>query len=205
MRNTKILQFLICFLVPSHYLFYLKQMEVKHIETSKYNYWIIPLEVGLDKSLKPQDKLLYAQLLSLSKQRGYCFATNYYLSKLNNDVCKRTIINSLYNLKKNNYIKVEIDRKENNNSKRKIFIVNQNVFKNNSSSIDKNYNTSKEKYYIHNKDNSKKNNLINSIISYDTDGVMLWHGVRCESKECSKEEQEELNAILAEFKGDANE
>ena len=52
-------------------------MEVKHIETSKYNYWIIPLEVGLDKSLKPQDKLLYAQLLSLSKQKGYCFKENF--------------------------------------------------------------------------------------------------------------------------------
>lgn len=180
-------------------------MEVKYIETSKYNYWILPLEVGLDKNLKPQDKLLYAQLLSLSKQKGYCFATNHYLSKLNNDVCKRTIINSLYNLKKSNYIKVVIDRKENNNSKRKIYINNRNVFNNNSSSIDNNYYTSKEKCRNHNKYNNKNNNLINSIISYDTDGVMLWNGVRCECKECSKEEQDELNDILAEFRGDSNE
>lgn len=38
------------------------------------------------------------------------------------------------------------------------------------------------------------------LISYDTDGVMLWHGVRCESQEATPEEQAELEALLSEFR-----
>src|SRR5574344_1558566 len=34
------------------------------------------------------------------------------------------------------------------------------------------------------------------IIDYDTDGVMLWNEVRCESKPCSKSELDELNSLL---------
>lgn len=180
-------------------------MEVNFIETSKNNYWIIPLDVGLDNNLKPQDKILYGQIASLSKQKGYCFATNNYLSKLNNNVCKRTIINSLCKLKKNNYIKVEIDNNGSNNSKRKIYITNTKVLKNNSLPSDKYCNTGKEKYYIHNKYNNKKDKLIGPVISYDNDGVMLWNGIRCESKKCTEKELDELNAILNEFRSDGNE
>lgn len=44
------------------------------------------------------------------------------------------------------------------------------------------------------------------IISYDTDGVMLWNGKRCESEPCSDEELKELEELLKEFReGDSNE
>lgn len=179
-------------------------MEVDNIETNKYNYWIIPLNVGLDNKLKPQDKLVYAQILSLTKQKGYCFATNEYLSKLNNDVCKRTIINSIHNLKSNNHIKVEFDNKEKNNSKRKIFITDLKVVNNIALTNKKTNNTGQEKNITHNSNNINiKNN--SPIISYDCDGVMLWNGVRCESTPCSEEEQKELNSLLSEFKGITNE
>jgi len=37
--------------------------------------------------------------------------------------------------------------------------------------------------------NNKFNNkILNNIISYDTDGVMLWHGKRCEATPASPEE-----------------
>ena len=178
---------------------------MNYIETSKYNYWILPLDVGLDKNLKPQDKLVYAQILSLTKQKGYCFATNDYLSKLNNDVCKRTIINSIHNLKSNNHIRVEFDNKEKNNSKRKIFITNLKVMNNNSLLNTKENYTSHENKFYHNK--NKVNNKNNSpIISYDTDGIMLWNGKRCESNSCGNEELNELEELLKEFKsGDSNE
>lgn len=48
-----------------------------------------------------------------------------------------------------------------------------------------------------------KNELIeNNTISYDSDGVMLWHGKRCESTPMSKEEQEEIDKLIKECIGD---
>ena len=38
------------------------------------------------------------------------------------------------------------------------------------------------------------------MISYDTDGVMLWHGKRCEAIPPTKEELEEMEALLNEFR-----
>lgn len=51
--------------------------------------------------------------------------------------------------------------------------------------------------------NNKINNnkeIFNKIISYDTDGVMLWHGKRCESVEPKKEERKEMEDLLSEFR-----
>lgn len=42
-----------------------------------------------------------------------------------------------------------------------------------------------------------KNELIeNNTISYDSDGVMLWNGKRCESTPLSKEEEKELDELI---------
>ena len=43
-------------------------------------------------------------------------------------------------------------------------------------------------------------NIFNKIISYDTDGVMLWNGKRCESEQCTDEEIKELEELLSQFK-----
>lgn len=40
----------------------------------------------------------------------------------------------------------------------------------------------------------------NETISYDKDGVMLWKGQRCESKEATEEEIKEMEDLLSEFK-----
>ncbi|MBR2138620.1 MAG: hypothetical protein IJ966_04885 [Bacilli bacterium] len=49
-------------------------------------------------------------------------------------------------------------------------------------------------------------NVFDKIISYDTDGVMLWNGKRCESEPCSEEELKELEELLKPYKeGTANE
>lgn len=51
-------------------------------------------------------------------------------------------------------------------------------------------------------DTKIKNDLIeNKIIDYDTDGVMLWNGKRCESIPASKEEQEEMKRLIDEAIG----
>lgn len=38
------------------------------------------------------------------------------------------------------------------------------------------------------------------MISYDTDGTMLWNGKRCESKESTPEQIKEMEDMLSEFK-----
>ena len=51
--------------------------------------------------------------------------------------------------------------------------------------------------------NNKINNnkeIFNKIISYDTDGVMLWNGKRCESVEPTEEERKEMEDLLSEFR-----
>ena len=50
--------------------------------------------------------------------------------------------------------------------------------------------------------NNKFNNnkILNNIISYDTDGVMLWHGKRCEATPATLEEQKEMEELLSRFK-----
>lgn len=51
--------------------------------------------------------------------------------------------------------------------------------------------------------NNKINNnkeIYNKIISYDTDGVMLWNCKRCELVPPTKDEQKEMEDLLSEFK-----
>lgn len=42
-------------------------------------------------------------------------------------------------------------------------------------------------------------------IRYDSDGVMVWNGQRCESKKATEEEQQEMEEILKDFRGDVDE
>ena len=37
------------------------------------------------------------------------------------------------------------------------------------------------------------------MISYDTDGVMLWHGKRCEAIPPTEEELKEMEELLKEY------
>ena len=41
-------------------------------------------------------------------------------------------------------------------------------------------------------------------IRYDSDGVMVWNGQRCESKKAIEEEQKEMEEILKNFRGDVD-
>lgn len=53
---------------------------------------------------------------------------------------------------------------------------------------------------------NKINNNMNNIelpMTFDNDGTILWHGQRCESTSCTKEEQEELKKFLKECVGDS--
>ena len=81
----------------------------------KPNYYaILPAKVRYDNNLKPNEKLLYAEIVALSNKEGYCWSTNKYFAELY-DVTKVTISNWISNLEKQNHIQRELIYK--NNSK----------------------------------------------------------------------------------------
>lgn len=79
----------------------------------------ITAEVLYDKSLNPIEKLIFAEISSLTNKEGYCFASNKHFADIfdRNETTISTIINKL---QKKQYIDIEILEKEGN--KRKIFL-----------------------------------------------------------------------------------
>lgn len=74
-------------------------------------YAIIPSTVLYKDDLKPNQKLLYAIITSLSNKEGYCYATNRYLAeKLK--VKSNTVSGWITDLKRKGFIKVELIRNE---------------------------------------------------------------------------------------------
>lgn len=98
----------------------------------KSYYSVIPAPVRYDKTLTELEKLLYGEITSLSNEKGYCTASNAYFAKIYSKDSK-TISRSINNLKARNYITLELDIKQFNNVKRKIFL---NVAKLNQISMD---------------------------------------------------------------------
>lgn len=84
-------------------------------------YAIIPGEVRYDNDLRPNEKLLFAEITALATKEGFCWATNSYFAALFG-VSTRVITTWISHLKKKGYIKVETLRNENRVLERKIFI-----------------------------------------------------------------------------------
>lgn len=84
-------------------------------------YAIIPGEVRYDNDLRPNEKLLFAEITALATKEGFCWATNSYFAALFG-VSTRVITTWISHLKKKGYIKVETVRNENRVLERKIFI-----------------------------------------------------------------------------------
>lgn len=74
-------------------------------------YAVIPATVLFNEKLKANEKLLYALVTALSNKEGYCYASNKYLGeKLGVDSV--TVSRWLTNLRRNNYVFVDIMRNE---------------------------------------------------------------------------------------------
>lgn len=81
-------------------------------ENQKAGYYsIIPTTILFNYKLKPNVKLLYAVITSLTTKEGYCYASNSYLGE-KFDVDPKTISSWLKELRKFNYIIVEIIRND---------------------------------------------------------------------------------------------
>lgn len=76
-------------------------------EGQRPNYWaIIPAAVRYDTKVPPMARLLYAEISSLTDQRGYCFASNAYFMRLFG-FAERTLQRHLRVLEERGYIRVE--------------------------------------------------------------------------------------------------
>lgn len=154
-----------------------------------------------DYNLTPLERLLLIYILSLCKKYGYCWATNEFFSNSFN-VSKQTISKSISSLSNYGYIVLEYDKKEENNSKRKIVI--SEVFKKRISDIQKNLNTSnQENFKQYNKNNNIRKN-IGPVIEYDNEGnIISWNGKSTVSESMSEEEIKKLEELINEItKGD---
>lgn len=80
-------------------------------EPSKSYYAIIPANVRYDTELTPNAKLLYGEITALCNEKGYCWATNEYFSKLYG-VSKTSISKWINSLIKKKYISSEFIYKE---------------------------------------------------------------------------------------------
>lgn len=95
------------------------------MESPNY-YAIIPADVRYDKRLKPNAKLLYGEITSLTNKEGYCWAENSYFAELF-EVSSETISRWISQLANYGYIDVEL--LQNLGNKRKIVIKNCSLVK----------------------------------------------------------------------------
>ncbi len=103
----------------------MNENNVNDIMTGDIDYIIMPLEVRNDERLTANAKLLYGDLLFLSQQKGYCYASNSYLAKRAN-ITVRSVIRQIQELKQTGYITAEYCKggKTNNLTERRIAISN---------------------------------------------------------------------------------
>lgn len=129
-------------------------------------YSIITANVRYDNRLTDSEKLLFAEITSLSNKYGYCTASNGYFAELY-EVTKVTVSRRIANLKECGYLQVEIIREGNEIKQRKIYPLTQMIIP-----INTNDNTP-----INNSVNTpiitnvKENNTSNNITSINTTSI----------------------------------
>lgn len=162
---------------------------------------VFPTSILGDYNLTPLERLLLIYILSLCKKYEDCWATNEFFS-VSLNVSKQTISKSISSLSNYGYIVLEHDKKENNNSKRKIIV--SEVFKKRISDIQENLNTSnQENFKQYNKNNNIRKN-IGPVIEYAGEGnIISWNGKSTVSEPMNEEEIKELETLISEItKGD---
>ncbi|WP_340296375.1 helix-turn-helix domain-containing protein [Staphylococcus coagulans] len=87
-------------------------------------YSIITANVRYDNRLTDSEKLLFAEITSLSNKHGYCTASNGYFAKLYN-VVKETVSRRISNLNKYGYLNIEIIKHGNEVKQRKMYPLTQ--------------------------------------------------------------------------------
>ena len=94
-------------------------MESENIKRSNWDA-ILPAKVRYDSRLKGEAKILYSEILLLSSQKGYCYATDKYLAESYSS-SQRSINRHIASLKNLGYIKIETERKGKRVTERRIY------------------------------------------------------------------------------------
>ena len=91
-------------------------------------YAVIPADVRYDKSLRPNEKLLYGEITALTQKTGECWASNNYFADLY-DVTPQAISKWILDLEKRGYVTIRYIKSENSNNidKRIITMVSTNI------------------------------------------------------------------------------
>lgn len=158
---------------------------------------MIPRILFRDKNLSKTDICLLSLIISLTFKKQYCYASNEYLADAIN-VSERTITAHFQKLRLTNYINIKYA-----SINRRIYLNNELELVNYSTDIEENCNDVVEENCYHNIKNKYKNNNKNNIKDFKrTIDVPKWmkDPNMCKSIPCSKEEQEELENMLKEFK-----
>ena len=95
------------------------KMESENIKRSNWDA-ILPAKVRYDSRLKGEAKILYSEILLLSSQKGYCYATDKYLAESYSS-SQRSINRHIASLKNLGYIKIETERKGKRVTERRIY------------------------------------------------------------------------------------
>ena len=88
-------------------------------------YSVVTADVRRDKRLTANAKFLYGDIATLSRQKGYCYASNAYFASLN-DCSEQSVINWLNQLVKCGYIIRELvyDNAKKNVKERRLYLRN---------------------------------------------------------------------------------
>ena len=93
-------------------------------EIRRPSYWaVLPAKVRYDDTLRPNAKLLYAEITALADSTGYCWASNEYLGQLFG-IAGKTASDLVGTLARRGYITVEVLRDPNTNevTERRIWV-----------------------------------------------------------------------------------
>ena len=79
-------------------------------------FWaVLPARVRYDPELRPNAKLLYAEITAMADATGYCWASNAYLAELF-AISPRTVRELVQSLERKGYLSVEVIRDPSNNA-----------------------------------------------------------------------------------------
>ena len=132
-----------------------------NLDIKKSYYAIIPATVRYDNNVVPSAKLPYGETTALCNEKGYCWATNDYFSKLYS-VSKRTISTWIKSLCDVGYISVELVL---DNSSQKVKMRCLKVEANFDAHLMKTSIPSRKKVPDPHEENFAENNTINNISS----------------------------------------
>lgn len=83
-------------------------------DSKKPAYWaVLPAKVRYDESLRPNAKLLYAEITALTGADGFCWASNKYFGELFG-IMPDTVTRLISQLEQRGYISVDVVRNEKN-------------------------------------------------------------------------------------------